>query len=330
MSSSCFSRRHWIMSAAVGLSVLSSGTALSQTAWPNRPVTIVVPFAPGGGTDIGTRIVAQRLSQLWGQSVVIDNKGGAGGNVGLEVVSRAKPDGYTLLTGNVGTQSINPTLYKKLNYNPDTAFTPIGLFAELPFVLAVTNSLPANNIKELIALAKSKPDQLTYASSGNGGSPHLSGETFKIATDTHILHVPYKGGGAAMTDLISGNVHMLFASVLETSAYIKSGKLKGLAITSKNRVSALPDIPTLQEAGVNGAESGSWLGLLAPSGTPKEIVDRISSSLQQVLASPDVQQQLLAQGAVAKGGTPADFVQLIADDRKRYARIIRDNKLTVD
>ena len=330
MSSSCFSRRHWIMSAAVGLSVLSSGTALSQTAWPNRPVTIVVPFAPGGGTDIGTRIVAQRLSQLWGQSVVIDNKGGAGGNVGLEVVSRAKPDGYTLLTGNVGTQSINPTLYKKLNYNPDTAFTPIGLFAELPFVLAVTNSLPANNVKELIALAKSKPDQLTYASSGNGGSPHLSGETFKIATDTHILHVPYKGGGAAMTDLISGNVHMLFASVLETSAYIKSGKLKGLAITSKNRVSALPDIPTLQEAGVNGAESGSWLGLLAPSGTPKEIVDRISSSLQQVLASPDVQQQLLAQGAVAKGGTPADFVQLIADDRKRYARIIRDNKLTVD
>jgi tripartite-type tricarboxylate transporter receptor subunit TctC len=182
----------------------------------------------------------------------------------------------------------------------------------------------------LVALAKSKPDQLTYASSGNGGSPHLSAETFKIATQTQILHVPYKGGGAAMTDLISGNVHMLFASVLETSAYIKSGKLKGLAITSKQRVSALPDIPTLQEAGVHGAESGSWLGLLAPSGTPKEIVDKISASLQQVLATPDVQQQLIAQGAVAKGGTQAEFVQLIADDRKRYARIILDNKLTID
>ena len=324
------SRRVLISLAGAGLIALSSSVLQAQTTWPSRPVTIVVPFAPGGGTDIGTRIVAQRLSQLWGQSVVIDNKGGAGGNVGLEVVARAKPDGYTLLTGNVGTQSINPTLYKKLNYNPDTAFTPIGLFAELPFVLAVTNSLPANNVKELVALARSKPDQLTYASSGNGGSPHLSAETFKIATQTHILHVPYKGGGAAMTDLISGNVHMLFASVLETSAYIKSGKLKGLAITSKQRVSALPDVPTLQEAGVSGAESGSWLGLLAPSGTPKDIVDKISSSLQQVLAMPDVQQQLIAQGAVAKGGTQADFVQLIAEDRKRYARIILDNKLSID
>jgi tripartite-type tricarboxylate transporter receptor subunit TctC len=333
MTPSSFSRRHWLMSACLclagGIPALSA-TAQSQTAWPSRTVTIVVPFAPGGGTDIGTRIVAQRLSQLWGQSVVVDNKGGAGGNVGLEVVSRAKPDGYTLLTGNVGTQSINPTLYRKLNYNPDTAFIPIGLFAELPFVLAVTTSLPANNIKELIALAKYKPNQLTYASSGNGGSPHLSAETFKIATETQILHVPYKGGGAAMTDLISGNVHMLFASVLETSAYIKSGKLKGLAITSKQRVQALPDIPTLQEAGVTGAESGSWLGLLAPSGTPKDIVDKISQGLQQVLAQPEVQQQLLAQGAVARGGSPADFAHLISDDRKRYARIITDNKLSID
>ena len=289
-----------------------------------------MPFAAGGGTDIGTRIVAQRLSQLWGQSVLVDNRGGAGGNVGLEVVSRAKPDGYTLLTGNVGTQSINPTLYRKLNYNPDTSFVPIGLFAELPFVLATTASLPAKNVKELVELAKANPNQLTYASSGNGGSPHLSAETFKIATGTQILHVPYKGGGAAMTDLISGNVHMLFASVLETSAYIKAGKLKALAITSKERVSAMPDVPTLQESGVTGAESGSWLGLLAPAGTPPEVVEKISRGLQQVVGAADVQQQLLAQGAIAKTGTPQDFVQLIANDRKRYARIILDNKLTID
>jgi tripartite-type tricarboxylate transporter receptor subunit TctC len=305
------------------------GSAHAQ-AWPTKTVTIVVPFAPGGGTDIGTRIVAQKLSLLWGQSVVIDNKGGAGGNLGLEVVSRAKPDGYTLLTGNVGTQSINPTLYKKLNYNPDTAFTPIGLFAELPFVLAVTTSLPANNVRELVALAKAHPDKYTYASSGNGGSPHLSGETFKIATGTQMLHVPYKGGGAAMTDLISGNVHMLFASVLETSAHIKAGKLKALAITSKSRVPALPDVPTLEESGVTGAESGSWLGLLAPAGTPQNIVDKITQGLQQVVAMPDVQQQLLGQGAVAKGGTTAEFVNLIAADRKKYARIINDNKLSAD
>lgn len=305
-------------------------TAHAQTPWPSKPVTIVVPFAAGGGTDIGARILAQRLSQSWGQAVVIDNKGGAGGNVGLEAVSRAKPDGYTLLIGNVGTQSINPTLYKKLAYNPDTAFVPVGQFAELPFVLAVTPSLPVKNVKELIELGKAQSNKLTYASSGNGGSPHLSAETFKIATGTQILHIPYKGGGAAMADLMAGNVDMIFASVLETSGFIKAGKLKALAITSKTRVSAMPDVPTLQESGVNGAESGSWIGLLAPAGTPREIVDKISQSVRQAVASPETQQQLLAQGAVAKGGTPADFSQLIAADRKRYARIIIDNKLTVD
>ena len=330
-SSLAFVLRRVITMGVAGACLHLTGMGMAHAqAWPTKTVTIVVPFAPGGGTDIGTRIVAQKLSQLWGQSVVIDNKGGAGGNLGLEVVSRAKPDGYTLLTGNVGTQSINPTLYKKLNYNPDTAFTPIGLFAELPFVLAVTTSLPANNVRELVALAKAHPDKYTYASSGNGGSPHLSGETFKIATGTQILHVPYKGGGAAMTDLISGNVHMLFASVLETSAHIKAGKLKALAITSKSRVPALPDVPTLEESGVTGAESGSWLGLLAPAGTPQNIVDKITQGLQQVVAMPDVQQQLLGQGAVAKGGTTADFVNLIAADRKKYARIINDNKLSAD
>ncbi|MES2980274.1 MAG: tripartite tricarboxylate transporter substrate binding protein [Pseudomonadota bacterium] len=310
--------------------LLLSATAHAQTGWPNKPVTLVVPFAAGGGTDIGARILAQRLGQLWGQSVVVDNKGGAGGNVGLEAVSRARPDGYTLLIANVGTQSINPTLYKKLSYNPDTAFMPLGQFAELPFVLAVTSSLPAKNVKELVDLAKAEPDKLTYASSGNGGSPHLSAETFKIATGTQILHVPYKGGGAAMTDLIAGNVHMIFASVLETSGFIKTGKLKALAITSKTRVPAMPDVPTLHEAGVTGAESGSWIGVLAPTGTPKEIADKITQSIQQAVATPEIQQQLMAQGAVAKGGSAADFAQLIATDRKRYAKIIIDNKLTID
>ncbi len=322
------SKRHALLMLGIGLFCLN---ATAQTApWPNKPVTVIVPFAAGGGTDIGTRIVAQRLGQLWGQSVVVDNRGGAGGNVGLELASRAKPDGYTLLTGNVGTQSINPTLYKKLSYNPDTAFTPIGLFAELPFVLAVTPGLPAKNVKELVTLAKARPGQLTYASSGNGGSPHLSAETFKIATGTHILHIPYRGGGPAMIDLISGNVDMIFVSVLETSAHIKAGKLRALAISSKSRVPALPDVPTLEEAGVKGAESGSWIGLLAPADTPKDIVEKISKDLQQVLAMPDVQQQLIAQGALAKGGTPVEFAQLIASDRKRYAKIILDNKLSID
>ncbi len=312
------------------LLLCTAAQAHAQAAWPAKPVTIIVPFVAGGGTDIGARILAQRLSQTWGQAVVIDNKGGAGGNVGLELVSRARPDGYTLLVGNVGTQSINPTLYKKLSYNPDSSFVPIGQFAELPFVLAVTPSLPVRNVKELVELSKAQPDKLTYASSGNGGSPHLSGETFKIATGVRMLHVPYKGGGAAMTDLMAGNVDMIFASVLETSGFIKSGKLKALAITSKSRVSAMPDVPTLEESGVNGAESGSWIGLLAPAGTPQDIIDKVSQSLRQAVATPEIQQQLLAQGAIAKSGTPAEFAQLIAADRKRYARIIIDNKLTVD
>lgn len=323
-------RRVLWAAAALAVTATSSVYAQAPAAWPTKPVTIVVPFAPGGGTDIGTRIVAQKLSQMWGQSVVVDNRGGAGGNLGLDLVSRARPDGYTLLTGNVGTQSINPTLYKKLSYNPDTAFTPIGLFAELPFVLAATVSLPASNARELVALAKAQPDKLTYASSGIGGSPHLSAETFKIATGTKILHVPYKGGGAAMTDLISGNVHMLFASVLETSGHIKAGKLKALAITSRERVSALPNVPTLEESGITGAESGSWLGLLAPAGTPADIITKVNKDLQQVLALPDVQQQLLAQGAVAKGGSQADFIALIAADRRKYARTITENNLSAD
>jgi tripartite-type tricarboxylate transporter receptor subunit TctC len=314
--------------AAAALAVAATG-AMAQ-AWPTKPVTIVVPFAPGGGTDIGTRVVAQKLSQLWGQSVVVDNRGGAGGNVGLDIVSRAKPDGYTLMTGNVGTQSINPTLYKKLSYNPDTSFTTIAQFAELPFVLAATTSLPANNARELVALAKAQPEKVSYASSGAGGSPHLSGETFKIATGTRILHVPYKGGGAAMTDLISGNVQLMFASVLELSGHIKAGKLKAIAIAGKQRVSALPDVPTLEESGVSGAESGSWLGLLAPAGTPQAVVDKVAQDVKQVLAMPDVQQQLMAQGAVARFATAAEFNTLIANDRKKYARIITENNLSAD
>jgi tripartite-type tricarboxylate transporter receptor subunit TctC len=326
---SLLTRRAVIAQAAAALAFACS-CAQAADPWPVKPVTLVVPFAPGGGTDIGTRIVAQKLSQLWGQAVVIDNRGGAGGNLGLDIVARAKPDGYTLLSSNVGTQSINPTLYKKLSYNPDTAFVPIGQFAELPFVLAATSTLPASNVRELVALAKANPDKYTYASSGSGGSPHLSAETFKIATGTRLLHVPYKGGGAAMADLISGNVHMMFASVLELSGHIKSGKLKALAITSKQRVPALADVPTLEQAGVTGAESGSWIGLLAPAGTPAPIVEKVSQGLQQVLAMPDVQQQLLAQGAVAKGGSPADFAALIAADRKKYARIIVENNLSAD
>ncbi|WP_420997626.1 tripartite tricarboxylate transporter substrate binding protein [Cupriavidus sp. 30B13] len=308
---------------------LPAAQAQPGAAWPAKPVTIVLPFTPGGGTDIGTRLVAQRLSQLWGQPVLVDNRPGAGGNVGLELVSRARPDGYTLVAGNVGTQSINPTLYKKLNYDPG-ALVPVSLMAELPFALVVTPGLPARTPRELVALAKARPGKLTYASSGTGGSPHLSAEIFKIVTGTDMLHVPYKGGGAAMSDLMAGNVDMLFASILETAGHVKAGKLRALAVTSTVRSPAMPDVPTLAEAGIGGAESGSWVGLLAPAGTPREIVDKIAAGVQQVVAMPAVREQLVAQGAIPAGSTPAQFAAVIAADRKRYARVIIDNKLSAD
>lgn len=317
------------IAATVAAATLTFAAHAQTPAWPTRAVTIIVPFTPGGGTDIGTRLVAQRLAQLWGQPVVVDNRPGAAGNVGLELTARAKPDGYTLVAGNVGTQSINPFLYKKLNYNPD-GFVPVTMMAELPFALVVTPSLPARTPKELVALAKAKPGKLTFASSGTGGSPHLSGEIFKLATGTDMLHVPYKGGGAAMTDLMAGNVDMLFASILETAGHVKAGKLRALAVTGTVRSPSMPDVPTLAEAGIQNAESGSWVGLLAPAGTPKEIVDKIAADVHKVVAIPEVKKQLVDQGAIPVGSSPQQFAQTIANDRKRYARIIADNHLSAD
>ncbi|WP_404993883.1 Bug family tripartite tricarboxylate transporter substrate binding protein [Cupriavidus pauculus] len=317
------------IAATVAAATLAFAAHAQTPAWPTRAVTIIVPFTPGGGTDIGTRLVAQRLAQLWGQPVVVDNRPGAAGNVGLELTARAKPDGYTLVAGNVGTQSINPFLYKKLNYNPD-GFVPVTMMAELPFALVVTPGLPARTPKELVALAKAKPGKLTFASSGTGGSPHLSGEIFKLATGTDMLHVPYKGGGAAMTDLMAGNVDMLFASILETAGHVKAGKLRALAVTGTVRSPSMPDVPTLAEAGIQNAESGSWVGLLAPAGTPREIVDKIAADVHKVVAIPEVKKQLVDQGAIPVGSSPQQFAQTIANDRKRYARIIADNHLSAD
>jgi tripartite-type tricarboxylate transporter receptor subunit TctC len=310
-----------------------SGAAFAQ-AYPSRPVTFVVPFAPGGGTDITARTVAAKLNQNWaakgGGQVVVDNRGGAGGILGADLVAKAKPDGYTLLIANVGTQSINPSLYAKLPYDADKAFAPIGLICELPFVLMASPKLAANSVKELIAQAKADPNKVTYASSGNGGSPHLTAELFKGLTGTQMTHVPYKGGGPAMVDLMAGHVDILFASVLEGSGHIKSARLKGLAVTHAKRNPALPDVPTIAEAGVPGGESGSWIALLAPAGTPSEIIARLNADIREVVAAPDVREKLIGQGAVPQSGSPAELQALIDADAKRYGRIIREQKLKVD
>ena len=319
------------MRTAFFLAALLAASACAYAqAWPARPVTFIVPFAPGGGTDITARTLAARLTQKWGQSVLVENRGGAGGILGAEAVAKAKPDGYTLLIANVGITSINPALYAKLPYDPDRAFTPISLVCELPFVLMASPAFPPNTVKELVAYAKAKPGEVTFASSGAGGSPHLTAEIFQAATGTKMTHIPYKGGGPAMIDLMSGQVNILFASVLEGSGHIKAGKLKGLAISHSKRNPALPDVPTLAEAGVKDAESGSWIALLAPAGTPASLVERANADVKEAVSIPDVREKLIAQGAVPQASTPKELQSLIDADLKRYGRIIREQGLKAE
>jgi tripartite-type tricarboxylate transporter receptor subunit TctC len=311
--------------------------AYSQTTsapYPNRPVTLVVPFAPGGGTDIGARLIANKLTQKWGQSVVVDNKGGSGGVIGVNIVAQAKADGYTLLFGNVGTQSINPALYKKLPYNYETALVPVSLVAELPFVLMSSPSFAPKSVRELVAYAKANPDKVSFASSGNGGSPHLSAEIFSAMAGVKMTHVPYKGGGPAMNDMMAGHVNILFASVLEAVGHVKAGKLNALGVTTKMRSSAMPEVPTIAEAGsalgLAGYESGSWIGVLAPAGTPQAIIEKIAADVREASLSPDVRDALGKQGANPVGSTPAQFKALIDTDLKRYTKIIEDKKISID
>jgi tripartite-type tricarboxylate transporter receptor subunit TctC len=304
-------------------------SAYPQT-YPTRAVTFIVPFPPGGGTDISARTVATKLSSKWNQPVVVENRSGAGGIIGADAVAKAKPDGHTLLIANVGITSINPALYPKLPYNYETAFAPISLICELPFVLMASPSFPPNSVTELVAFARANPGKVTYASSGLGGSPHLTAEIFLSQTGTTMAHVPYKGGGPAMTDLMAGHVNILFASVLEGSGHIKAGKLKGLAITHAKRNPALPDVPTISEAGVANAESGSWIALLGPSGLPAPVVDKVAADVREAVAAPEVREKLIAQGAVPQASTPRELQALIAADLARYGKIIRDKGLKAE
>ena len=314
--------------AAAVLSIAAS--AFAQTGFPTHQVTMVVPFTPGGGTDTGARVLAQKLSQKWGQPVIVENKGGAAGVIGADIVAKAKPDGYTILMGNIGTQSINPILYKKIPYDTDKAFAPIGLVAELPLMMMVNAQLPVKTAKEFIAYAQANPGKLSYSTSGAGSSMHLAAELFKAQTNTFILHVPYRGGGPAVADLIAGHVELTFATVLEAIGQVKSGRIHALAVTSEKRVSALPDVPTLSEPGLPGFNSISWIGLLAPAGTPKEIVEKISADMRAVLTDPEVKQKLTELGAIPAGTTPAQFQQLIDNDRKRYEQLIKDKHITAE
>jgi tripartite-type tricarboxylate transporter receptor subunit TctC len=308
--------------AAVLLLALAA-PALAQSPYPSRPVTLIVPFAPGGGTDGTARLLAQKLSVLWGQQMVVDNRGGAGGIVGMELGARAKPDGYTLVMGNVGTLAINPALYKKLPYDPQHDFAPVSMMAELPLVLVLSPSFKVANVKELVELGKKEPGKFSYASSGTGNSTHLAAEIFEAASGTRFIHVPYKGGGQANADVMAGHVQFQFTSVFGNVGLIESGKLRAIATASDARVPVLPNVPTLAEAGVPNAEMGSWVGIFAPAGTPQAIIDKVAADMRAVVNAADTRDTLIAQGATPRTTTPAEFQKVVASDTKKFAELIK-------
>lgn len=320
-----------LRTATLALFVMTSvlGAASAQ-AYPDKPIRMVVPFPAGGTTDILARAVAQKLSESLGQQMIVDNKPGAGGNIGAQEVARAAPDGYTLVMGTVGTHAINPSLYKKMPYDHVKDFAPVSLVASVPNLLVVHPSVPVNSVKELIAYVKANPGKLNFASSGNGTSIHLSGELFKTMTGVQMTHVPYKGSAPAVTDLLGGQVQLMFDNMPSALPHAKGGKLKPLAVTAAKRFPGTPDIPTIAEAGVPGYEASSWFGVLAPAGTPKEIVNKLSTEIAKALKTPEMTKRLEEQGAQAVGSTPEEFAAHIKAETAKWAKVVKESGATVD
>lgn len=324
--------RRWLAFAALALSTVVSAQA--QT-WPTKAVRIVVPFPPGGTTDIVARAIGVELQKMWQHPVIIENRPGAGGNIGADLVAKAAPDGYTLLMGTVGTHAINKALFEqngaKMPFDPVKDFVPITLAAGVPNVMVINPKLPVNSVSEFIVYAKARPGQLNMASSGNGTSIHLSGELFKTVTGVYMVHFPYRGSAPAITDLIAGNMNVMFDNLPSALPHIKSGRLKALAVTSRTRSPALPSVPTIEEAaGLKGFDASSWFGLFAPAGTPRAIVDKIQADVAKALAQPDVRERFVAQGADPGGNTPEQFAAFIRAETEKWTRVVKYSNAKVD
>ena len=316
-----------LRSAIFAVLALAAGLAQSQQ-YPTKPVRIIAPFAPGGGTDFIARLIAQKLTERLGHQVIVENKPGAGGNLGAEFAVKSAPDGYTLLLV-AGSYTVNPSLYK-LSFDPVNDIMPLVQLSQGPFVVAVHPSVPANNLKELIELARRQPDKLSYASAGSGSITHLASELFLDMAKVKIVHIPYKGTGPALNDTIAGSTQLIFGSVSTTLQFIKSGRLRGLAVTTPRRISALPDLPTVAEAGVPGYEVVLWHGLVAPKGVPRPIVDRLNREANEVLKAKDMGDLLATDGVAPAGGTPEQFRAVIKADIERWRGVVKQANIKVD
>jgi len=307
---------------------LSFSTAAQSD--PSKPIRLIVPFAAGGGNDNIARLVGKRLTDSVGQPLVIDNRPGAGGVLGAELAAKAAPDGYTLFLGGVGSHALNPNLIEKLPYDPIKDFAPVILLAQAPLILVVHPSVPARTFAEFVAYARNNPGKLNFASNGNGSSSQLAAVMFDSMAGAEMVHVPYKGLAPALTDLLSGQVQLMFSSVVAILPHIKAGKLRALAVTGAGRLPSLPEVPTIAESGFPGYEASSWYGILAPAGTPREIVAKLNAELSKALAQPEVRNSLLADGAEPVGGTPESFAAYIRSEKERMGKLIRDAKIRLE
>jgi tripartite-type tricarboxylate transporter receptor subunit TctC len=319
------------LAAAIDCALAASSNDTSAANYPTKSIRFVVPFAPGGGTDVTARVIAQKLSDALGKPVVVDNRGGAGGVIGADMVAKAPPDGYTILLGSPGPLTINPALLPKMPYDSLKDFAPVSLATISPFVLTINPSVPAASVKELIALAKAKPGALRYASGGNGSVAHLSTEQFKSLAHIDLTHVPYKGSGQSIVDVIAGRVEIMFDNQPVLLPHIRSGKLRGLAVGTRTRSSVLPELPTMVEAGVPGYESSTAFGVLAPAKTPRPIVNRLSKEIAQSLKSaPEVKDALASRGFEPVGSTPEEYAAHIRDEMKRIAEVVKRANIKLD
>ncbi len=318
-----------LLRACTALIIGSIGTS-TLAAWPERPIRFIVPFPPGGGADIMARPMAVHLSKNLGQQVVVDNRGGAGGTLAAALAAKASPDGYTLFFGTVGTHAIHVSLYSKLPYDPVNDFAPIALTHNAPRVLVVHASVPVRSVSELIAYAKSKPGQISFASAGNGGTNHLSGELFKVMAGVNMVHVPFKGAGPAAADVLAGRIALTFDSIPVWINHIKSGKVRALGVTTLKRSATLPDVPTIAESGLPGFDVANWLGIYAPAGTAKATIDRMNAELANVMSDADIRRQLIEQGVEPMHTSPEGLAELMRRDTAKWAKIVKASGAKLD